>query len=135
MADNDNDEREEGTEPVFERSGESGGYTFTDLHYPRFVPSSLAPLAPRPPSDRLDTHPGAPPAHKLSRYTRARCTRHRRDPQNDTGCCPPPPVLSRLSFSAREPLSPLPLSPYPLLSFILKLCHATSTERFPRDAD
>jgi len=30
--------REEGTEPVFERSGESGGYTFTDLHYPRFVP-------------------------------------------------------------------------------------------------
>lgn len=26
-----------GTEPVFERSGESAGYTFTDLHYPRFV--------------------------------------------------------------------------------------------------
>jgi len=73
---------EEGTEPVFERSGESGSYTFTDLHYPQVVPSS----APRPPSDRLDTHPGVPPAHKLSRYTRARCTRHRRDPQNDIGC-------------------------------------------------
>lgn len=27
----------QGTEPVFERSGESAGYTFTDLHYPRFV--------------------------------------------------------------------------------------------------
>ena len=26
-------------EPVFERSGESGGYTFTDLHYPGFVPT------------------------------------------------------------------------------------------------
>lgn len=90
--------REEEAEPVFERSGESGGYTFTDLHYPRFVPSSR-PLAPWPPSDRLDTHPGAPPAHKLSRYTRARCTRHRRDPQMTSGASPPRSPLPSLSFS------------------------------------
>jgi len=116
--------REEGTEPVFERSGESGSYTFTDLHYPHFVPSSL-PLAPRSPSDRLDTHPGAPPAHKLSRYTRARCTRHRRDPQNDTEC-PPPRALPLFLLQSPTPFS------MPLLSFILKLCHAASTERVPR---
>lgn len=32
-------EGEEVAEPVFERSGESGGYTFTDLHYPGFAPT------------------------------------------------------------------------------------------------
>lgn len=39
-------------EPVFERSGESGGYTFTDLHYPRLAPSSRA--------SKADTHPSVP---------------------------------------------------------------------------
>ena len=40
-------ERRDVAKPVFERSGESGGYTFTDLHYPGFAPT---------PSD---THPWA----------------------------------------------------------------------------
>lgn len=39
------EEEEEGTEPVFERSGESGGYTFTDLHYPRSAPLCLFSLS------------------------------------------------------------------------------------------
>lgn len=40
------DRTEEGMEPVFERSGESSGYTFTDLHYPRFAPLLSETLTP-----------------------------------------------------------------------------------------
>jgi len=89
--------REEGMEPVFERSGESGGYTFTDLHYPRFMP--------RPPLAALST--GLTPTRAHRQPTNCpvthgpRCTRHRHDPQSDTRRGVPPPTLR----STRSPSS------------------------------
>lgn len=126
--------REEGTEPVFERSGESGGYTFTDLHYPRFVPppASLPLRLMSPhylPLRETDTHPGSPPAHKLSRYTRARCTRHRHDPQNDTRR--PLLVLSSSSYTASHLL---PRSAAVFYSKIMSRRHARENKGFPRHA-
>lgn len=100
--DGDGNEREEGMEPVFERSGESGGYTFTDLHYPRFVPPPASlPLAPFPP-------------RHLPLFARLTPTRAHRQPTN----CPVThePVVHVIAMTHKMTpgvLSLLVLSPLP----------------------
>jgi len=121
-------------EPVFERSGESGGYTFTDLHYPRFVPPPPPP--PPPPSPPIPLPPSLAALSTGLTPTRAahrqptncpvthgpRCTRHRRDPQSDTlgvafppPSLPPPPALTHPPAPLSPP-SPPPPPPPPLRS-------------------